>query len=94
MPVARLTDPQTSIDAAQSVVNITPVKRAILDALHTAMTDEELIRTLRATFGPKFASESGIRSRRAELVREGFVEDSLGRIKTESGRLSIVWVRA
>jgi hypothetical protein len=94
MPVARLTDPQTSHDAAASVIHITPVKRAIIDALQVAMTDEDLIRTLRATYGPKFASESGIRSRRAELVREGFVEDSLGRDKTESGRLSILWVRA
>lgn len=93
MAGARTTDPQTSHDAAKSA-SITPVKRAILDALHTAMTDEELIRTVRATFGPKFASESGIRSRRAELVRMGFVEDSMGRTTTESGRQSILWVRS
>lgn len=94
MPSARLTDPQTSHDAANSVIRLTLTKRIILEVLQTAMTDEDLISTIRARHGYKFASESGIRSRRAELVREGFVEDSLGRALTESGRQAILWVKA
>jgi hypothetical protein len=93
MPFARLLDPATSHEAAQSVGNITPLKRAILDALQVAMTDEELILTVRNTHG-NIASESGIRSRRAELVRDGFVEDTGSRSKTVSGRSTIVWVKA
>lgn len=92
MPSARLTDPQTSHDAAKSVRNISPLKQAILDTLQTAMTDEELILSLR--FDGVMASESGIRSRRADLVREGYVEDSNGRSKTAAGRSTIIWVKA
>jgi hypothetical protein len=94
MPTARFTDPQTSHEAAQSVTNLTLVKRIILEVLQTAMTDEDLISTIRSRHGYTFASESGIRSRRAELVRAGYVEDSLGRSKTASGRQSILWVKA
>jgi hypothetical protein len=94
MAGARYTDPQTSHDAAKSVTNITPVKRAILDILQTAMADEELVATVRAIYGTAFASESGIRTRRAELVRDGYVEDSKGRTKLDSGRQAILWVKA
>lgn len=93
MPSARLTDPQTSHEAAESVRNITPLKRIILNTLQTAMTDEELVMSIRHSHG-LIASESGIRSRRAELVRDGFVEDSKGRSKTASGRSTIIWVKA
>jgi hypothetical protein len=37
------------------------------------------------------ASDQGIKSRRAELVAEGFVEDSGKRVILPSGRKSIVW---
>ena len=94
MPHARSTDPHTSHAAAQSVANITPVKRVILTALQTAMTDEQLVSLVQATQGLTFASESGIRSRRAELVAAGYVEDSGSRVKTTSGRQSILWVKA
>jgi hypothetical protein len=40
------------------------------------------------------ASESGIRSRRAELVDRGLVVDTGRRIRLESGRYAIVWGRA
>lgn len=93
MAGARFTDPHTSHEAAASAL-ITPVKRVILDALQTAMTDEQLVATVQATQGLTFASESGIRSRRAELVRDGYVEDTGSRVKTVSGRHSIVWVKA
>lgn len=94
MARARTLDPSTSHQAAASVSNITPVKRAILDALQVAMTDQELVLAVRLTHGDMLASESGIRSRRAELVAEGFVEDTGSRIKLTSGRNAIVWVKA
>jgi len=94
MPGARITDPQTSHEAAQSVTNITPLKRAILDVLQEAMCDEELVFVIRHTYGPAFASESGIRSRRAELAREGFVEATGARTRTLTGRMALVWVKA
>jgi hypothetical protein len=94
MAGARVTDPQTSHDAAQSVINITPLKKAILDVLQEAMTDEQLVFVVRRHYGPEFASESGIRSRRAELAREGYVEATGDVQRTLAGRMALVWVKA
>ena len=97
MPHARTLDPSTSHQAAQSVGNLTTTKRAILLLLQTAMTDQELVAgyQLHASAGlVPMASESGIRSRRAELVTEGFVEDTGAHKKLPSGRNAIVWVKA
>lgn len=93
MAKARLTDPQTSHEAAESVRRINETHQVILLVLQTAMTDSELIARVHAQYG-LIASESGIRSRRAELVARGFVEDTGARVKLPSGRNSIVWVRA
>ena len=90
---ARRTDPQTSHDAADSVEDITATKRHILKLLRTPKCDEQLVVMFRAN-GPvdlRMKSESGIRSRRAELVREGRVADTGKRIKLASGRQAIVW---
>ena len=79
MPHARTLDPSTSHQAAASVTNLTVTKRAILILLETAMTDFDLVKQYQnhANAGlVPMASESGIRSRRAELVADGFVEDS------------------
>ena len=97
MPHARTLDPSTSHEAAASVENLTETKRAILALLQTAMTDHELVRRYQATAHAGFipmASDSGIRSRRAELVGEGYVEDSKGRVTLPSGRRAIIWVKA
>ena len=91
MAQARNTDPQTSHEAARSVQNITATKEFILKALVRPRTDVDLIEAYRSfKFAPK-ASESGIRSRRAELVAAGLIKDSGERIKLESGRSAIVW---
>lgn len=95
MPAARLTDPQTSHDAADSVNNLTATKRAILRLIQAEpMTDDTLIGTYmtmaRLELAP-MASESGIRSRRAELVRQGVVKDSGERQVLRSGRKAVVW---
>ena len=91
---ARKTDTETSHDAADSVKNITETKKHILKLLRTPKCDEQLVVMFRAN-GPvdlRMTSESGIRSRRAELVREGRVADTGKRIKLASGRHAIVWM--
>ena len=93
LPKARKSDPKTSHDAADSVNNITATKKHILKVLRTPKCDEQLVVMFRAN-GPvdlRMTSESGIRSRRAELVREGRVVDTGKRIKLASGRHAIVW---
>jgi len=98
MPHARRTDPRTSHEAASSVKNLTDTKRAIV-LLVTAepMTDDTLVHVYqtmaRLELAPS-ASESGIRSRRAELVRDGLLIDSGARQKLSSGRNAIVWAVA
>lgn len=94
MPTARLTDPHTSHEAAASVRNITQTQTAILLLLLSSpSTDEELIRQYQndSPLVCPPASESGIRSRRAELVRMGKVIDTGRRAKLTSGRNAIVW---
>lgn len=97
MPYARLTDPQTSHDAAKSVSNVTQTQQAILTILrHGGMTDTELVSWYQdlARVAPEQApraSESGIRSRRAELVAKGLVKDSGRAVKLPSGRMATVW---
>lgn len=99
MAGARFTDPQTSHDAAASVKDITRTQKAVLKLLAAVgpLTDEDLIgyytwQTLVADpYDFPKASESGIRSRRAELVTLGLVKDSGERAKLASGRHAIVW---
>lgn len=93
MPHARNTDPQTSHEAAASVKDLTETKKHILIALNRPRTDiglGEAYRNLK--FAPR-VSESGLRSRRSELVAEGLVKDSGRREKLPSGRHAIIWER-
>ena len=99
-PVAptRRTDPQTSRDAA-ATVNITKGQQIVLAEfrLYRTMTDEQLIDALavRAASCPEARlSDSGARSRRAELVAKGLLVDSGDRLKTRAGRATIVWALA
>ena len=94
MPYARKTDPQTSHDAARSVGNITPTQKYILKVLERPRTDMELVEAYRNLKLAPRASESGIRSRRAELVNRGLVVDSGGRVKLPSGRWATIWRKA
>lgn len=90
MPFARTTDPETSHEAAQSVTNITPLKQEILQRLMTPMTDADLFALLK-TSSRLIVTESGVRSRRAELVQAGLVKDTGARQKLNTGRNAIVW---
>jgi len=91
IPVARHTDPSTSHEAAQSVKDVRKSQQAIyalIQALGGA-TDEELVRRVRSAGIPM--SESGVRTRRSELVKHGLVVDSGERKRTVAGRRTIVW---
>jgi hypothetical protein len=88
---ARKSDPQTSHDAAESVKDITSTQSFILKALRKPMTDVALVAAYGAYKTAPRASESGIRSRRAELVALGKVVDTGRRVKLASGRHAIVW---
>ena len=93
---ARKSDPTTSHEAAKSVRNITATQQRILDVLegYGPMNDEQLFEIFDYQFrkaGLPRVSESGLRSRRSELVARGLVVDSGERQKMASGRNSIVW---
>jgi len=90
MPNARTTDPETSHEAAMSVTNITPLKYEILQRLMTPMTDTDLYQLL-TTNSRLMVTESGVRSRRSELVQAGLVRDTGERVKLATGRRAIVW---
>lgn len=92
---ARNTDPQTSHDAAKSVRHVSETQAAILAILRESpMCDEKLVEqfhlwTSHGRFAP--ASDQSIRSRRAELVRLGFVEYAGFDERMSTGRYGRVW---
>jgi hypothetical protein len=73
---ARRSDPETSHEAAASVVNMTAKRQAVLDCLRAIGKghDQAILDAYRSMSLPE-QSDSGIRSRRAELVRMGHVVD-------------------
>jgi hypothetical protein len=91
MPFARISDPETSHQAAQSVSHVSPLKNRILELLRTPMSDPELFNAVRSS-SPFSVSESGVRSRRSELAQAGLVLDSGERQTLPSGRQAIIWV--
>lgn len=95
MANARKTDPRESHLAADSVVEVTATQEAIYKLLKKNMNDQtlqiEYQRLVMSGLAP-MASESGIRSRRAELVELGLVEKK-GEAKTWSGRVCAIWGR-
>ena len=89
---ARATDPDTSHQAARSVTNLRDSQEAVLRTLRLmSATDVELMRVYRHNERNPVQSDSGIRTRRKELVDLGLVRDSGLRRKLPSGRNAIVW---
>ena len=98
-PRARTSDPKTSHEAAKSVASLNKKQRFILNLIREAPgTDEELWEHIsKYTFAK--ISESGARTRRAEITikeddpttKDRPVKDSGQRRKTRSGRNAIVW---
>lgn len=90
-PRARNTDPTTSHLAAASVSNITDTQFYVLKSLRRPADDTQLLERYRSFKKAPFASDSGVRTRRAELVALGAVEDSGERVTLRSGRSATVW---
>lgn len=88
---ARATDPQTSHDAAASV-RLRQTHVTVYQLLRQgACTDEQLIARARSHLTLIQMSDSGIRSRRAELVRAGWARDTGQRGVTVAGRPTTIW---
>jgi hypothetical protein len=94
---ARATDPETSHAAASSVIELRDKQKWVLEVFKRgSFTDQQLLEyygVMSVQLGTKFPrqSDSGLRTRRSELVTMGLIEDSGERRKTASGRSSIVW---
>lgn len=95
---ARRTDPVTSHAAAESLTSTqlrktqTAVQACFVK--HGAMHDEALVAVYQATClaeGWPQQSESGLRTRRSELVDAEMLRDTGRTVTLQSGRSSIVW---
>ncbi len=92
----RTGDPETSLEAAESVTEITTKQNAVLWVLTVLgpMTDTTLNRHYNDhnefPFVPE-QSDSGLRARRSELVTRNLVRDTGRKEKLPSGRRAIVW---
>lgn len=93
---ARTSDPITSHEAADSITS-EAMRRSQLGVLAMfqrfgPMHDVALIeRYMAYGEGHPVQSESGIRTRRSELVAQGVLEDSGEKVRLDSGRRAIVW---
>lgn len=89
---ARRTDPETSHEAASSVRRIRETQADVLTVIrkYGPLSDEEISSRYKDSGMPR-QSESGLRTRRSELVALGLVADS-GRFGyTLSNRKTILW---
>ena len=84
---ARNSDPETSVEAADSVKDMTGARAKVLNAFRAfgPMTDEQLV-DLGLGLSP-----SGTRSRRSELVERGLLRKSGAFALTKSNRRTIIW---
>lgn len=73
-------------------VVISDAHKRILSLYSRPMTDEQMI--VKANMRGFTMSHSGLRSRRAELVKAGFLMDTGKKQKTVNGRPARVWGRA
>jgi hypothetical protein len=92
---ARTSDPETSHAAAESL-DVTVVQARVygihLEHKRRGLTDEELLRIYKLTFG--HTAESSPRKRRCDLCKVGLIVDSGQRRMLKSGRMGIVWMLA
>lgn len=75
---ARRNDPDTSWEAAETV-NVPRDKRAVLSALWNinAGTDEDICEEAHRMEEYEFCTPQSLRSRRAELMRDGYIEQAV-----------------
>ena len=93
---ARTTDPQTSHDAAKRVKGVSMVQNTILLILWTGgpMTDLQIAEAYYERVADGTApnqSESGLRTRRKELVDMGKISATGEKRRLDSGRYANVW---
>ena len=96
---ARTSDPDTSHAAAQSLTpeTLRLSQAAVLDLLRgypAGLTDQGLAQAYGNGWPGPAQSDSGLRTRRAELVRGGLVVDTGRRERLASGRQAVVWAVA
>lgn len=98
-PTARSTDPATSAAAAASIKNLRETQKQVLalfdpkpDGRQTWLTDQEMIQAARDAGLQQ--SESGLRTRRCELVHASLLRDTGLTRMTAAGRRTIVWTQA
>lgn len=94
MPRARKRDPETSAEAADSVLRLNDKRKAVLSVIrrHGPVSDEDI-----ATLYPDHAPEqspSGLRTRRSELVKMGLVRWSGAHTTMDTGRRARLWEAA
>jgi len=83
---SRISNPETSSQGPK-MPRLNQSRRQVLMTLRLRpLTDIELVQAMDSKM-----SASGARSRRAELVRMGLVQDSGKRRKSSSGRTHVVW---
>lgn len=95
-PRARTADPTESKAAAASVTGLTEKRKAVLDCIATAggpLTDYEMIdryREWQADTGWPDQTDSGLRTRRSELAKAGYVVRA-GKRALPTGRKAALW---
>jgi hypothetical protein len=92
----RPTDPDTSRDAARSVsgdsmAELHAVILAVLVRATRPLCDADIHTALRYRYPERQWSPSGVRTRRSELVRDGYVRDSGFKTVLPTGRYSVAW---
>ena len=94
MPSARRTDPETSKLAAASIsaqrITETQLNVLLCVSWSISMADATLVERFE-DYWPYLASQSGIRSRRADLTAAGLIKDTGERIKLRGNRSHILW---
>lgn len=95
---ARNTDPYTSHEAAASITS-EKIRRSQLEVNRALRRigpceDSVLVEEMQGTDRYAWQSESGIRTRRKELVDKGLVVDTGERVVKPSGRKATVWACA
>jgi uncharacterized protein (DUF2225 family) len=96
MPSTRTNDPETSHLAERSVSDVTEKQDAVYEVLKVfgPLTDKDLIQIYGEAVnecGLCPQSDSGLRTRRKELVDKGIVEWTGQKIKDGTRRLSRTW---
>lgn len=93
---SRTSDPDTSQAAALAVTRMTSKRLAVLRLFELSgeMTDEQLLDRYRSrsrSRGWPEQSESGLRTRRCELIRMGQLQDTGRTRRMTTGRMAKIW---